>query len=97
MPVTGPQNKKRQPRRITQRRRTKIVIFSGTMTRKAKGHPVTADYTVWTVELNREELMIILNGIRNHRINRAKLTLQNMRARRDRGSKQTKHVKNNTR
>lgn len=64
------------------------------MTRKAKGHPVTADYTVWTVELNREELMIILNGIRNHRIKRAKLTLQNMRAQRDRGSKQTKHAKN---
>ena len=63
------------------------------MTRKAKSHPVTADYTVWTVELNREELMIIIDGIRNHRINRAKLTLQNMRARRDRGSKQTKHVK----
>lgn len=40
--------------------------------------------------------MIIIDGIRNHRINRAKLTLQNMRARRDRGSKQTKHVKNNT-
>lgn len=51
------------------------------MTRKAKSHPVTADYTVWTVELNREELMIILDGIRSHRIKAAKLRIQHLRAR----------------
>lgn len=51
------------------------------MKRKAKGYPTTADYTVWTLELSRRELMIILDGIRSHRIKTAKLRLQHMRAR----------------
>lgn len=51
------------------------------MKRKAKGYPTTADYTVWTLELSRRELMIIINGIRNHLINRAKLHLRHIRAR----------------
>lgn len=53
------------------------------MGRKAKGRPTAADYTVWTSDLNQAELMIILNGIKNHRINRAKRKLQFLRAQRD--------------
>lgn len=54
------------------------------MGRRAEGRPTIADYTVWTNELNRGELMIIINGIRNHRINQAKRKLQFLRAQRDR-------------
>jgi hypothetical protein len=52
------------------------------MGRKAKGRPTAADYTVWTSDLNQAELMIILNGIKNHRINRAKRKLQFLRQQR---------------
>lgn len=51
------------------------------MKRKYEGLPITVDTTVWTVDLNRDELMIILDGIRLHRINRAKKKLQHLRAR----------------
>ena len=34
------------------------------MGRRAEGRPAIADYTVWTNELSREELMIILEGQR---------------------------------
>lgn len=54
------------------------------MGRRAEGRPTIADYTVWTNELSREELMIIIHGIRNHRINQAKRKLQFLRAQRDR-------------
>ena len=54
------------------------------MGRRAEGRPTIADYTVWTNELSREELMIIIHGIRNHRINQAKRKLQFLRAHRDR-------------
>ena len=40
------------------------------MGRRAEGRPAIADYTVWTNELSREELMIILEGQRVHRINK---------------------------
>ena len=53
------------------------------MGRRAEGWPTIADYTVWTNELSREELMIIIDGIRNHRINQAKRKLQFLRAQRD--------------
>lgn len=53
------------------------------MGRRAEGRPTIADYTVWTNELSREELMIIIDGIRNHRINQAKRKLQFLRAQRD--------------
>lgn len=53
------------------------------MGRRTKGRPTTADYTVWTNELNCEGLMIIINGIKNHRINRAKRKLQSLRERRN--------------
>ena len=36
--------------------------------RITKGFAAVDDRTVWTLELNRDELMIILNGIKNHRI-----------------------------
>lgn len=51
------------------------------MKRKYEGLPITVDTTVWTVDLNRDELMIILDGIRFHRINRAKEKLKHLRAR----------------
>lgn len=57
------------------------------MGRRAEGRTVTVDYTVWTVDLSREELMIILNGQRTHRINRAKRMLQRLRALRERNVK----------
>ena len=53
------------------------------MGRRAEGRAVIADYSVWTVELSRDELMIILDGQKNHRINRAKRKLQFLRAQRD--------------
>lgn len=53
------------------------------MGRRTEGRPTIADYTVWTNELSREELMIIIHGIRNHRINQAKRKLQFLRAQRD--------------
>lgn len=49
------------------------------MGRRTEGLPVVADYAVWTLDLNREELMIILNGQRRHRINQAKRILQSLR------------------
>jgi hypothetical protein len=54
------------------------------MGRRAEGRTTIADYTVWTNELSREELMIIIHGICNHRINQAKRKLQFLRAQRDR-------------
>lgn len=54
------------------------------MGRRTEGRPTIADYTVWTNELSREELRIIIHGIRNHRINQAKRKLQFLRAQRDR-------------
>lgn len=54
------------------------------MGRRTEGRPTIADYSVWTVELSRDELMIILNGQKNHRINQAKRNLQFLRAQRDR-------------
>lgn len=45
------------------------------MNRKHEGLPIALDTTVWTVDLNREELVVILDGIRRHRINRAKKRL----------------------
>mgnify|MGYP007037272383 FL=1 len=54
------------------------------MGRRTEGWPTIADYSVWTNELSREELMIIIDGIRNHRINQAKRKLQFLRAQRDR-------------
>ena len=53
------------------------------MGRRTEGRAVIADYSVWTVELSRGELMIILDGQKNHRINRAKRKLQFLRAQRD--------------
>ena len=53
------------------------------MGRRTEGRAVIADYSVWTVELSRDELMIILDGHKNHRINRAKRNLQFLRAQRD--------------
>lgn len=53
------------------------------MGRRTEGWPTIADYTVRTNELSREELMIIIDGIRNHRINQAKRKLQFLRAQRD--------------
>lgn len=50
------------------------------MKRKYEGLPITEDYTVWTIGLSREELMIILDGIAGHTINRAKKKLSKMRA-----------------
>ena len=35
-----------------------------------RGFAAVDDRTVWTLELNRDELMIILNGIKKHRIKR---------------------------
>ena len=49
------------------------------MGRRAEGRPAIADYTVWTNELSREELMIILEVQRVHRINQAKRKLQSLR------------------
>lgn len=40
--------------------------------RITKGFAAVDDRTVWTLELNRDELMIILNGIKNHRIKGAR-------------------------
>lgn len=54
------------------------------MNRKHEGLPIALDTTVWTVDLNREELVVILDGIRRHRINRAKKRLQQIRARKSR-------------
>lgn len=53
------------------------------MARRTRGLPVEADYTVNTLELNREELMIILNGIKCNHITRAKRKLQFLRERRN--------------
>lgn len=53
------------------------------MGRRTEGRAVIADYSVWTVELSRDELMIILDGQKNYRINRAKRKLQFLRAQRD--------------
>ena len=53
------------------------------MGRRTEGRAVIADYSVWTVELSRDELMIILDGQKNQRINRAKRKLQFLRAQRD--------------
>lgn len=53
------------------------------MGRRTEGRPPTADYAVYIHELSREELMIMLNGIRSHRINAAKRRLQSLRAKRD--------------
>lgn len=53
------------------------------MGRRTEGLPVVADYAVWTLDLNREELMIILNGQRTHRVNQAKRILQSLRANKD--------------
>ena len=43
--------------------------------RITKGFAAVDDRTVWTLELNRDELMIILNGIKNHRIKGARMKL----------------------
>lgn len=59
------------------------------MKRKYEGLPITVDTTVWTVDLNRDELMIILDGIRFHRINRAKKKLKHLRARKSKTRGQT--------
>lgn len=50
------------------------------MNRTHEGLPITEDNTVWTIGLSREELMIILDGIANHAINRAKKKLSKIRA-----------------
>lgn len=50
------------------------------MNRKYEGLPITENYTVWTIGLSREELMIILDGIASHTINRAKKKLSKIRA-----------------
>jgi hypothetical protein len=50
------------------------------MKRKYEGLPITVDNTVFTIELSRQELMIILDGIRFHRIKQAKNDLSRMRA-----------------
>lgn len=50
------------------------------MNRKHEGLPITGDNTVWTIGLSREELMIILDGIASHTINRAKKKLSKIRA-----------------
>ena len=44
--------------------------------RITKGFAAVDDRTVWTLELNRDELMIILNGIKNHRIKGARMKLR---------------------
>lgn len=54
------------------------------MNRKHEGLPIAVDTTVWTVDLNRDELVVILDGIRRHRINRAKKRLQHIRAQKSR-------------
>lgn len=59
------------------------IISKRIMGRRTEGQAVIADYSVWTVELSRDELMIILDGQKNHRINRAKRKLQFLRAQRD--------------
>ena len=56
------------------------------MGRRTEGRPPTADYAVYTHELNRGELMIMLDGIRKHRINAAKRRLQSLRAKRNKGN-----------
>ena len=45
--------------------------------RITKGFAAVDDRTVWTLELNRDELMIILNGIKNHRIKGAACVCNN--------------------
>lgn len=55
------------------------------MGRRTEGRPPTADYAVYTHELSREELMVMLNGIQDHRINAAKRHLQSLRAKRNKG------------
>ena len=71
------------------------------MGRRTEGWPTIADYSVWTNELSREELMIIIDGIRNHRINQAKRKLQFLRAQRDLhrgyGRMRNKQIKNQSR
>lgn len=57
------------------------------MGRRTEGLPTTADYTVWTVELNRDELVIMIDGIKTHRINQSKRRLQALRAQRSKLNK----------
>lgn len=52
--------------------------------RITKGFAAVDDRTVWTLELNRDELMIILNGIKNHRIKGARMKLTALREQRNR-------------
>lgn len=52
--------------------------------RITKGFAAVDDRTVWTLELNRDELMIILNGIKNHRIKMARMKLAALREQRNR-------------
>lgn len=52
--------------------------------RITKGFAAVDDRTVWTLELNRDELMIILNGIKNHRIKGARMKLAALREQRNR-------------
>ncbi len=52
--------------------------------RITKGFAAVDDRTVWTLELNRDELMIILNGIKNHRIKMARMKLAALRVQRNR-------------
>lgn len=49
-----------------------------------RGFAAVDDRTVWTLELNRDELMIILNGIKNHRIKRARMKLAALREQKNR-------------
>ena len=49
--------------------------------RITKGFAAVDDRTVWTLELNRDELMIILNGIKGARMKLAALREQRNRRR----------------
>ena len=53
--------------------------------RITKGFAAVDDRTVWTLELNRDELMIILNGIKNHRIMKLAALREQRNRRRDPG------------
>lgn len=68
-------------------RRTNIRTIWGMRKRReriTKGFAAVDDRTVWTLELNRDELMIILNGIKNHRIKGARMKLAALREQRNR-------------
>lgn len=63
------------------------------MGRRTEGLPVVADYAVWTLDLNREELMIMLDGQRRHRINQAKRILQSLRAKKNKSRRPRRDCK----